>query len=74
MAESFEDSFSTMNTNINGTHYLLAALHHVSPKSRFYFAATSEMFGKVMEVPQKETTPFRSAVAVWHFQSWRGMS
>jgi GDPmannose 4,6-dehydratase len=59
VAESFEDSFSTMNTNINGTHYLLAALHHVSPKSRFYFAATSEMFGKVVEVPQKESTPFR---------------
>jgi len=59
VAESFEDSFSTLNTNINGTHYLLAAIHAVSPHSRLYFAGTSEMFGKVMEVPQKETTPFR---------------
>jgi GDPmannose 4,6-dehydratase len=59
VAESFEDSFSTLNTNINGTHYLLAAIHAVSPYSRLYFAGTSEMFGKVMEVPQKETTPFR---------------
>jgi len=59
VAESFEDSFSTLNTNINGTHYMLAAIHQCAPKARFYFAATSEMFGKVVEVPQKETTPFR---------------
>lgn len=59
VAESFEDSFSTLNTNINGTHYLLAAMRAVSPQSRLYFAGTSEMFGRVAEVPQKETTPFR---------------
>lgn len=59
VAESFEDSFSTLNTNINGTHYVLAAMRAVSPKSRLYFAGTSEMFGRVVEVPQKETTPFR---------------
>jgi len=59
VAESFEDAFSTLNTNINGTHFLLAAMHAVSPNSRLYFAGTSEMFGKVVEVPQKETTPFR---------------
>ena len=58
VAESFADGFSTMNTNINGTHYMLAALRELQPKCRFYFAGSSEMFGKVREVPQKETTPF----------------
>jgi GDPmannose 4,6-dehydratase len=58
VAESFEDSFSTMNTNINGTHYLLAALRELQPRCRFYFAGSSEMFGKVRETPQRETTPF----------------
>jgi GDPmannose 4,6-dehydratase len=58
VAESFADGFSTMNTNINGTHYMLAALRELSPECRFYFAGSSEMFGKVREVPQKETTPF----------------
>jgi GDPmannose 4,6-dehydratase len=58
VAESFEDGFSTMNTNSSGTHYLLAALHQLQPKCRFYFAGSSEMFGKVRETPQRETTPF----------------
>ena len=58
VAESFADGFSTMNTNINGTHYVLAALREVQPRCRFYFAGSSEMFGKVREVPQRETTPF----------------
>ena len=59
VAESFADGFSTMNTNINGTHYVLAALKELSPKCRFYFAGSSEMFGNVSEVPQKETTRFQ---------------
>ena len=58
VAESFEDGFSTMNTNSNGTHYLLAALYQLQPECRFYFAGSSEMFGKVRETPQRETTPF----------------
>lgn len=58
VAESFSDGFSTMNTNINGTHYVLAALRELRPECRFYFAGSSEMFGKVREVPQRETTPF----------------
>ncbi len=58
VAESFLDGFSTMNTNINGTHYMLAAIRELQPRCRFYFAGSSEMFGKVREVPQKETTPF----------------
>lgn len=58
VAESFADGFSTMNTNINGTHYMLAALRELRPQCRFYFAGSSEMFGKARETPQKETTPF----------------
>src|SRR5947207_6077527 len=58
VAESFADGFSTMNTNINGTHYVLAALRELRPGCRFYFAGSSEMFGKVRQVPQKETTRF----------------
>ncbi|MDQ1558942.1 MAG: GDPmannose 4,6-dehydratase [Pyrinomonadaceae bacterium] len=58
VAESFTDGFSTMNTNINGTHYMLAALRELRPKCRFYFAGSSEMFGKVAETPQTETTRF----------------
>lgn len=55
---SFDDEFSTINTNINGTHYVLAALKEQSPKCKFYFAASSEMFGKAKETPQNEETPF----------------
>lgn len=58
VAESFADGFSTMNTNINGTHYMLAALRELQPECRFYFAGSSEMFGKVREVPQTELTSF----------------
>jgi len=58
VAESFADGFSTMNTNINGTHYALAALRELRPRCRFYFAGSSEMFGKVREVPQNENTAF----------------
>ncbi len=58
VAESFADGFSTMNTNINGTHYMLAALRELQPGCKFYFAGSSEMFGKVAETPQHETTRF----------------
>lgn len=58
VAESFADGFSTMNTNINGTHYMLAALRELQPQCKFYFAGSSEMFGKVRETPQTEETPF----------------
>jgi GDPmannose 4,6-dehydratase len=55
---SFEDEFSTINTNINGTHYLLSSIKQKAPRCRFYFAASSETFGKVRETPQDENTPF----------------
>lgn len=58
VAESFADGFSTMSTNITGTHYVLAAIRELQPKCKFYFAGSSEMFGKVQEVPQAESTPF----------------
>lgn len=55
---SFDDEFSTLNVNINGTHFLLSALKNIAPQCRFYFAGSSEMFGKVEQVPQTETTRF----------------
>ncbi len=41
-----------------GVTRLLEAIRHTNPKIRFYQASSSEMFGKVQEVPQRETTPF----------------
>lgn len=66
VAYSFEDEFSTLNANINGTHYLLSAIRDRAPACRFYFAASSEMFGKVQQTPQSEDTPFypRSAYGI----------
>ena len=55
---AFKDEFSTINTNINGTHFLLSAIKEFSPKTKFYFAGSSEMFGKVRQIPQTEKTPF----------------
>lgn len=55
---SFEDEFSTINTNINGVHYLLSTIKNIVPESRFYFAASSEMFGAVDVTPQNEDTTF----------------
>jgi GDPmannose 4,6-dehydratase len=70
---SFEDAFTTLDVNIDGTLYLLSAIHERSPKTRFYFAATSEMFGKVEETPQNERSRFHprspygiSKVAAFH--------
>lgn len=55
---SFEDEFSTIATNVNGTHYVLSAIYRKAPKCKFYFAGSSEMFGKVSQTPQDENTPF----------------
>ena len=55
---SFEDEFSTINTNINGTHFVLNSIKMNAPECKVYFAASSEMFGLVSETPQNETTPF----------------
>jgi GDPmannose 4,6-dehydratase len=63
---SFDDEFSTFDTNINGTHFLLAVLRQVAPRCRYYFAGSSEMFGRAEEVPQTELTRFhpRSAYGI----------
>jgi len=55
---SFEDEFSTLNANINGTHHVISSLKTACPGCRFYFAGSSEMFGKTEEVPQNEKTSF----------------
>jgi GDPmannose 4,6-dehydratase len=55
---SFEDEFSTLNTNINGTHFLLGAIKDLALECRVYFAGSSEMFGSVGESPQTEETRF----------------
>lgn len=63
---SFEDEFSTIGTNVNGTHYMLAAMKERVPRCKFYFAASSEMFGNATETPQNENTSFhpRSAYGI----------
>lgn len=57
---SFETPEYTANADAVGTLRLLEAIKicGLTEKTRFYQASTSEMFGKVQEVPQKETTPF----------------
>ena len=57
---SFETPEYTANTDGLGTLRILEAIRilHLEEKTRFYQASTSELFGKVQEIPQKETTPF----------------
>lgn len=76
---SFEDAFSTLQSNIQGTHYVLESVRQCAPQCRVYFAGSSEMFGKAVEVPQSETTKFHprspygiSKVAGYHLaQNYR---
>ena len=60
VAVSFETPEYTANADAMGTLRLLEAIRilGLTEKTRFYQASTSEMFGKVQETPQKETTPF----------------
>ncbi|OQR26741.1 GDP-mannose 4,6-dehydratase [Pseudomonas sp. Bc-h] len=55
---SFDQPMTTSEITGLGAVNLLEAIRIVNPKIRFYQASTSEMFGKVQEVPQVETTPF----------------
>src|SRR5574340_571443 len=57
---SFETPEYTANSDALGTLRILEALRilNMGKKVRFYQASTSELFGKVQEIPQKETTPF----------------
>ena len=63
---SFLSGSVTLDTNINGTHYLLSSIKEVAPQCKFYFAGSSEMFGNPSHSPQDETTPFhpRSAYGI----------
>ena len=55
---SFEQPETTMQINALGALHLLEAIRIVNPKIKFYQASTSEMFGKVQEIPQTEKTSF----------------
>lgn len=55
---SFEQPITTAEITGIGPLNILEAIRIVNPKIKFYQASTSEMFGKVQEIPQKETTPF----------------
>ncbi len=55
---SFEQPLATAHITGLGCVHLLEAIRIVNPKIKFYQASTSEMFGEVQEIPQKETTPF----------------
>lgn len=55
---SFENPRFTYDVNISGTLNVANAVKEYAPSSKLYFAATSELYGKVQEIPQKETTPF----------------
>lgn len=55
---SFEIPEYTGNVNALGTIRLLEIMRAYFPEARFYQASTSELFGKVREIPQSENTPF----------------
>jgi GDPmannose 4,6-dehydratase len=58
VAVSFETPEYTANADAIGTLRLLEAILGMEKKTRFYQASTSELYGKVQEIPQRETTPF----------------
>lgn len=55
---SFDQPIATSHITGLGALHLLEAIRIVNSKTRFYQASTSEMFGKVQEIPQSESTPF----------------
>jgi GDPmannose 4,6-dehydratase len=58
VAASWNQPVLTAEFTGTGVTRMLEAMREVTPEARFYQASSSEMFGKVLEVPQKETTPF----------------
>ena len=58
VGSSWDCSIPTTNVNGMGVLYLLEAIKRFSPDTKFYQASTSEMFGKIREPIQSETTPF----------------
>ncbi len=84
VGERMADGFHTIYNNMSGTHFLLAALSEIQPRCRFYFAGTSEMFGRPATAPQNEDTPFMPRTAygiskltsyhiMRHYREERGM-
>ena len=55
---SFDEPEYTGDVDALGTTRILEAIRRVDPKIKFYQASTSELYGKVQEIPQSETTPF----------------
>jgi GDPmannose 4,6-dehydratase len=66
VGDRLADGYQTIQNNIASTHYLLAALNEFQPQCRFYFAGSSEMFGRPSSTPQTEETPLnpRSAYGI----------
>jgi GDPmannose 4,6-dehydratase len=58
VATSWSQAVLTGEVTALGVTRMLEAIKSVNPKTRFYQASSSEMFGKVVEVPQRESTPF----------------
>lgn len=58
VATSWESPLATAEIDGVGVTNILEAIRTVKPEAHYYQASTSEMFGKVQEIPQKETTPF----------------
>ena len=58
VATSWDTPLGTADIDALGVTNMLEAIRIVKPEARFYQASTSEMFGLVQEIPQKETTPF----------------
>ena len=54
-----------------GVTNMLEAIRTVKPEARFYQASTSEMFGLVQEIPQKESTPFYPPQSLWRSKAVR---
>tara|TARA_B100000787_G_scaffold78996_1_gene58163 strand:- start:2620 stop:3609 length:990 start_codon:yes stop_codon:yes gene_type:complete len=62
----FDDEFFTHNPNINATQHILAAIKRFSPKTKFYFAASAEIFGNTKKLSLDESSKFnpRSAYGI----------
>lgn len=58
VGQSFEQPVNTVTSTALGPLNLLEAIRRSHPQARFYQASSSEMFGKVAETPQRESTPF----------------
>ena len=58
VGDDFGNEFSTLETNVSGTYNILASIREYLPKTKLYFAGSSEMFGACNEYPQTEKTVF----------------